>query len=231
MAVAEPDDMDFQRLEQVPPLSERVYRQLEGLIVSRTIRPGARVVESDVAKQLGVSRGPLREALQLLARDGYVDLKPRQGAFVHTPTRVEISDFFDVRRGLEVTAVRLATARIDQEQAGRLRQLLEAAEDLLEHGEDPTVHRAVVDFHAEITAIADNALLSQLLSALKRRANWYSPPFDPTGRREAWDEHRRIVDAIIAGDGATAIDVMEHHIDRARDHYTAAVDHLTEPLE
>jgi DNA-binding GntR family transcriptional regulator len=89
----------------------------------------------------------------------------------------------------------------------------------------------VVDFHAEITEIADNALLSQLLSALKRRANWYSPPFDPTGRREAWDEHRRIVDAIIAGDGATAIDVMEHHIDRARDHYTAAVDHLTEPLE
>jgi DNA-binding GntR family transcriptional regulator len=227
MADAEPVDSEFTRLEEVPPLGQRVHRQLESLIISRAILPGARIVESEVAKQLGVSRGPLREALQVLAKDGYVDLKPRQGAFVHVPTEEEIACYFDVRRGMEATAVRLAATKIDADQAKRLSGMLEVANDLLEHGEDPTAHRSRVDFHAEITTIANNPLLLQLLTALKRRADWYSPPFDPADRKQAWDEHRRILDAIIAGDTPKAIELMEEHIDRARDHYVASVGHLT----
>jgi DNA-binding GntR family transcriptional regulator len=227
MADAEAVDMEFKRLEEVPPLSQRVHFQLESLIVSRTLPPGARIVESEVSKQLGVSRGPLREALQLLAKDGYVDLKPRQGAFVHIPTEEEVACYFDVRRGMEATAVRLAAAKVDGGHASRMAELLDNAFGLLEHGEDPSAHRADVDFHGEISAIAANPLLSQLLDALKRRADWYSPPFDPAARREAWDEHRQIRDALVAGDAPKAIDLMEHHIDRAREHYVASVDQLT----
>ncbi len=228
MADAEPADMEFTRLEEVPPLSQRVHGQLESLIVSRAIRPGARIVESEVAKRLGVSRGPLREALQVLAKDGYVDLKPRQGAFVHIPTEEEIGCYFDVRRGLEATAVQLAATKIDAGHARRLSGLLDVANDLLDHGEDPSAHRSQVDFHAEIAAIANNPLLSQLLDALKRRADWYSPPFDPIDRKQAWDEHLGILNALIARDTPKAMQLMADHIDRARDHYTASIDHLTE---
>jgi DNA-binding GntR family transcriptional regulator len=124
--------------------------------------------------------------------------------------------------------VQLAATKIDADRARHLSGLVDAANDLLDHGEDPTAHRSRVDFHAEITAIANNPLLSQLLGALKRRADWYSPPFDPADRKQAWDEHHRILDAIIARDTRKAIELMEEHIDRSRAHYMASMDHLTE---
>ena len=72
-------------------------------------------MESDLAQTLGVSRGPIREALQLLQRDGLIDLRPRQGAFVHLPTLKEIEDFFDIRRALETESARLAARRTTAE--------------------------------------------------------------------------------------------------------------------
>jgi DNA-binding FadR family transcriptional regulator len=77
-----PSDV-LRRLDDTPPLRERILEQLELLIISGSLVPGARLVEGDLADTLGVSRGPIREALQMLWRDGFVDLRPRQGAFVH----------------------------------------------------------------------------------------------------------------------------------------------------
>src|SRR3954470_7561073 len=123
----------LERLDPVPPLHHRVHEQLEALIVSRAIAQGARIVESELAEQMGVSRGPVREALQLLARDGFVDLRPRQGAFVHVPTEKEVADFFDVRRGLEVVSAGLAAERITDEQGQHLRATIEAGQAILDH--------------------------------------------------------------------------------------------------
>ena len=69
-----------------------------------SLPPGHHLVEADIAKKLGVSRIPVREGLQLLARDGWIDLRPRQGAFVHQPTAQEVDDVFCVRTLLEVEA-------------------------------------------------------------------------------------------------------------------------------
>src|SRR3954470_17355167 len=128
----------LERLDPVPPLHHRVHEQLEALIVSRAIAQGARIVESELAEQMGVSRGPVREALQLLARDGFVDLRPRQGSFVHVPTQKEVADFFDVRRALETASVRLAAERITEEQARELRAVVDRGTEMLEHGDDPS---------------------------------------------------------------------------------------------
>jgi|SRR5680860_87739 len=98
----------IERLERRVPLRERVYEELEELIVYGRLAPGEHLVEVAVAKRLGVSRIPVREALQLLHRDGWVDLRPRQGAFVHQPTLEEVEDAFSVRTILEVESARLA---------------------------------------------------------------------------------------------------------------------------
>lgn len=213
----------LERLEPVPPLHHRVHAQLEALIVSRAIPQGARIVESDLAEQMGVSRGPVREALQLLARDGFVDLRPRQGAFVHVPTEKEVSDFFDVRRGLEIMSARLAAQRVTDEQAKHLRVFLDAGEAMLDSGGDPSAYRKRVPLHAEIARISDNPLLEQFLANIRRRADWYSPPFDPVMRRESWHEHVAIVDAIVARDAERAGMLMGKHIDGSRDHFYASL--------
>lgn len=213
----------LERLDPPPLLHHRVHAQLEALIISRSIPPGSRIVESDLAERLGVSRGPVREALQVLARDGFVDLRPRQGAFVHVPTEKEITDFFEVRRVLEVESAALAAQRITPEEEQRLRQAIALAEQILAAGDDPSADRERVHMHLEIARISRNPLLEQLLSTLRRRTDWYSPPFDPVRRRVSWQTHVELVDAIAAHDVERATELMGQHIDASRDQFTASI--------
>jgi DNA-binding GntR family transcriptional regulator len=212
----------LQRLDQVPPLRHQVHQQLEALIASGTLAPGVRLVEGDLAQTLGVSRGPIREALQLLARDGYIDLRPRQGAFVHVPTMKEIQDFFDIRRALETESARLAALRVTPEIGERLKGVLKDATVRLDRGEDPSAVNQRVPLHEEITRAADNPLLAQMLADLKKRSSWYLKPFEPQQRRRSWDEHGIIVAAILRGDSDKAREAMAHHIEGARDSFTEA---------
>jgi DNA-binding GntR family transcriptional regulator len=222
----------LRRIDDTPPLRERIFEQLELLIISGSLAPGARLVEGELADTLGVSRGPIREALQLLWADGFVDLRPRQGAFVHVPTRKEIDDFFDIRRALERESVRLATVRITTAGARRLREVLDRARELLDQGDDPSsVHRHV-RIHREITDIADNDVLTKMLGDLEKRSSWYRAPFSPVVRRRAWDEHEVIVNAIVEGDVEEAMSAILLHTDKVRENLYAAIGsghELTEP--
>ena len=94
------------KLERPGPLRERVYEALLQLITTRALRPGQHLVESELAQHLGVSRQPVREALQRLNTDGWVDLRPAQGAFVHEPTEDEADQLLTVRTLLEAEAAR-----------------------------------------------------------------------------------------------------------------------------
>jgi DNA-binding GntR family transcriptional regulator len=224
----DPQPLDvFQRLEETPPLRERVHDQLESLITSGAFLPGTRLVEGELAANLGVSRGPIREALQLLWRDGLVDLRPRQGAFVHAPDQKEVDDFFDIRRALESESARLAAMKITAEGGAEIRSSLELARQQLEHGDDPSAVGHQVKFHDVITAIADNPVLAQMLGTLGKRTVWYRSPYEPALRRKAWDEHEAIGAAIIGGDSATAMSLMAEHIGHARDHLKDARDGAT----
>jgi DNA-binding GntR family transcriptional regulator len=203
-----------QPLDEMPPLRHRIHAQLERLITSGSLAPGTRLVESDLAQTLGVSRGPIREALQLLQRDGLIDLRPRQGAFVHLPTLKEIEDFFDIRRALETESARLAARRITAEGAKELRSVVETGLRLLDEGKDPSG----VGLHQAITRAADNPVLAQMLGTLEIRTNWYRRPFDVSLRKRAWEEHQAIVDAIAESDTAMAMNEMAAHINNSRDY-------------
>ncbi len=89
------------KLERPGPLRDRVYEALLELITTRALQPGQHLVESELAGHLGVSRQPVREALQRLNTEGWVDLRPAQGAFVHEPTEEEADQLLTVRTLLE----------------------------------------------------------------------------------------------------------------------------------
>jgi DNA-binding GntR family transcriptional regulator len=210
-------DMAIEPIPDVPALSQRVHNKLEKLVIAGTFPPGSRLVEGDIAQMLGVSRGTVRVALQQLAQDGFVEIRPRQGTFVRVATAKEIDDSYDIRRVLEGESARLAALRITPEGAAKLRACIDDAQRLLAKDEDPVA--SVENMHRIISSIADNQELTQYLHLHNKRSMWYKAPFEPHRRRQSWDEHAAIVDAIIRGDAAGAAAAMHAHIDGARERY------------
>ncbi|CAM5617496.1 Vitamin B12 import ATP-binding protein BtuD [Streptomyces tendae] len=116
------------RTRALGPLRDRVYEALLELITTRALRPGQHLVESELAGHLGVSRQPVREALQRLNTEGWVDLRPAQGAFVHEPTEEEADQLLTVRTLLEAEAARLAAANASSAGIAALDELCEDGE-------------------------------------------------------------------------------------------------------
>jgi DNA-binding GntR family transcriptional regulator len=216
----------LQPIQQLPSLREQVRARLEDLIIQGVFEPGERLVEMELAQRLGVSRGPVREALALLELEGWVDLHSRQGAVVHTPSRQEIDDFFHVRRVIEVEAARLAAENASSEDIARLREILREGEATLTEGDDPFAQGWGPDLHRAIASVARNTVLSDMLGQLRKRAAWYLYPLDMERRAVAWQEHREIIEAISRNACDEAADLMSRHTDGARDAYRIATSRI-----
>jgi DNA-binding GntR family transcriptional regulator len=220
---------EFDPIPDVPGLSRRVHMKLEKLVIAGKLRPGTRLVEGDLAQMLGVSRGPIRAALQQLAQDGFVEIRPRQGTFVRVPTPKDIYDSFNIRRVLEGESARLAALQITPEGAAKLRACVDDAQRLLAKDEDPV--ESVESMHRIISTIADNQELTQYLNLHNKRSIWYKAPFEPDRRRQSWHEHATIVEAIIRGDAEDAVAAMHAHIDAARERYKRRTPQQAESAE
>jgi len=122
-------------VQRAAPLRQAVYESMVELVVSGRLNPGEHLVETDLARQLGVSRQPVREALHRLQAEGWVDLRPNQGAFVHEPTDNEVDQLLDARELLEVETARLAARSADAEAAARLRAICHEGEAAVKAGD------------------------------------------------------------------------------------------------
>src|SRR5580698_5311185 len=122
-------------VQRAAPLRQSVYDALIDLIVSGELPPGQHLVESELARQLGVSRQPIREALHRMEAEGWVDLRPSQGAFVHVPTDSEVDELLDVRALLEAETARLAARAAGPAQVARLREICAEGQAAAGHGD------------------------------------------------------------------------------------------------
>ncbi|GAA3862688.1 GntR family transcriptional regulator [Streptomyces sp. NPDC003631] len=207
------------KVERPGPLRERVYEALLELIVTRSLEPGRHLVESELAGQLGVSRQPVREALQRLDTEGWVDLRPGQGAFVHDPTEEEADQLLVVRGLLEAEAARLAAANATPRATERLRALCTAGERARESDDVDVVVAANAAFHAQVMQLAANSVLAELSAQVDRRVRWLYTPVARTRGALSWIEHRAMIDAIEAGDEQRAQQLMRAHTEHTRASY------------
>ncbi|MDX3086967.1 MULTISPECIES: GntR family transcriptional regulator [Streptomyces] len=197
------------------PLRDRVHEALLDLITSRALPPGRHLVESDLARRLGVSRQPVREALQRLSTEGWVDLRPAQGAFVHVPTPAEAEQLGTVRTLLEGEAARLAAAAAGPEGVRALEELCAAGERAVAAGEADGAVALAARFHAKVMELAGNAVLAELAARIDRRVRWYHAPAARQRGPRSWAEHREVTAAIAAGDQARATALMRAHTGHA----------------
>ncbi|WP_137992308.1 GntR family transcriptional regulator [Streptomyces vilmorinianum] len=209
------------RLERPGPLRDRVYETLLELITTRALRPGQHLVESELAGHLGVSRQPVREALQRLNTEGWVDLRPAQGAFVHEPTDEEADQLLSVRALLEAEAARLAAANSGSAGTAALEELCARGEQAVADADLELTVATDAAFHAKVMELAGNLVLSELAGQVDRRVRWYYTPVARRRGEQSWKEHRELIDAIAARDEARATAVMRAHTEHTRTTYRA----------
>ena len=165
----------------------------------------------------------MREALQRLNTEGWVDLRPAQGAFVHEPTEDEADQLLTVRTLLEAEAEAARLAAANAGSAG-----ITALEGLCAEGEKAVaaddVEGAVAmnaRFHATIMELAGNTVLAELAAQVDRRVRWYCTPVARQRGRESWVEHRKLIAAIAERDGQRATELMREHAEHRRSSYHA----------
>ncbi|MBS1695985.1 MAG: GntR family transcriptional regulator [Actinobacteria bacterium] len=217
-------------LERPAPLRQAVYDALAEMIITRELQPGEHLVENELAAQLGVSRQPVREALQRLQSEGWVDLRPALGAFVHVPTDAEAGQLLAVRTLLEAESARLAAHEATAEQVEALWEIQRSGLEALAGDDQEGLVAANAALHAHIVYMSGNTVLADLIDSVGRRVRWYYLPIARARGKDAWDEHARLIQAIADHDGKRAGDLMREHTERTREFYHEALEVAAEGI-
>jgi DNA-binding GntR family transcriptional regulator len=216
MLPGSPNEAVVRPLKRPLPLREAAYESLLELITKGALRPGQHLVEIELAERLGVSRQPVREALQRLSNEGWVDLRPAHGAFVHRPTEAEADQLMAVRALLEAEAASLAAAGATDASVERLRVLWRDGVAALAADDIDAVVTANAALHASVMELAANDVLAELASQVARRVRWYYTPVARQRGKRSWDEHAALIDAIAAHDQDRAARIMREHTEQTR---------------
>ena len=185
-------------------LRDKIVGVLKTWILDGTLAPGERIVESTIAKQLQVSRAPLREALWLLANVGLVQLKAHQGAFVARLSQQDVREIFEIREILETHAAKKVRATLTPDSKNRLESALAALEDAARGRDVARCTNADMDFHRTICELAGNRHLTEVLNDISTRFFAYELIRDlrNPGRYQFDDkveEHRELLRLILRG--------------------------------
>ena len=196
-------------------LREQVLEHLREEILSSRLEPGAELNEVALSASLGVSRGPIREALGRLAAEGLVTVTPRRGAIVTKLTKQEFMDAYQVREALESLATRIAVPRLSDEDRAELHRMSDEMRRLAEANDSDAFFEVNRRFHEKLVAASGNRrlqamheqLLGQMGRLLRKSADLRG------GLGESAAAHEAILEAADAGDADRAARLMAEHIE------------------
>ena len=213
--------MDVVALQKNPSLSDQALERLTELIIRGDIEPGSRIQEAVLARQLGISRGPLREAIRRLEGRGLLVRIPHVGVKVASPSLEEIIDLYMIREVLEGLACRLAADRLTNKELARLRAVLfdHSVHDDVKSGTGYYQSPGDQDFHFQIIEASRQArLIETLLGDLYQvlRIFRYRSSVNPGRAKAAYEEHIGILEALERRDGDAAERLMREHLQHAR---------------
>ncbi len=196
-------------------LSEQVKDRLLKRIVEGELEPGSRIVETRVARELGISQAPVREALRALTSLGLVEKRPHRGAWVRKPDRQELVESVQVRGVLEAFAAEQAATNISDERIGELGQLYEEMLELAAKNDAMALAHKDAEFHAMVISAAGNVVLERTWELLQPFSQTYLTVSAP-GVDLMWlaKRHGGILDALKAHDPEAASLVMRHHMEQ-----------------
>ncbi|ABG03186.1 transcriptional regulator, GntR family [Rubrobacter xylanophilus DSM 9941] len=195
-------------------LSDVAYEKLYGDITGGRLQPNERLIELDIARELGVSRAAVRNALIRLEQEGLVKREPNRGARVRLVSEEEAVEILEARMALECVAVRHAALNRTQEDIAGLREILSQMESRLEAGDLLGASDLNGQFHRRLVEISNHATISKLLKMLNSQLIrfQYRTILTPGRPASSLAEHRAIFEAVEAGDPERAEQAMRRHL-------------------
>ena len=193
-------------------LADQVKDRLLEEILAGRYAPDARIVETQVARELGTSQAPVREALRGLAALGVVEITPFRGARVRRPTRRELLEAYAVRSALETLAARLAVPQMRDADLAELHDLMDQMQTAARAGDGHAVAEADARFHGRIVELAANGTLEKVWRSLEPFSRTYLTLVVP-GADPQWsaDLHTPILAALRARDVDAVVAALEQH--------------------
>jgi DNA-binding GntR family transcriptional regulator len=196
-------------------LGQTITERLRDQILINQLKPGERLIADDLALSFGVSRSMIREALLLLATEGFINIVPRKGTFVTQMSAKQANDLFEVRLLLEGQVASLAAERRTAENLRDLRETADFGLAAALAGNVDQLPALNTRFHNLLADTADNDYLTETLSRLSNIIQWVYSRRIIERSTDSWKEHLRIVDAIERMDPAAAKSAAHEHITRA----------------
>ena len=224
--------MAKEQIHRIEPrtLKEDVTNVLRQMIINGELAPNAELNQVGISNQLGVSRGPVREALGQLEQEGLVHSIPYKGVFVTSLTRRDVEELYSVRIALETLAVERAIDRITEEDLTKLNQIVEEMSVAARNENLERLVRVDLEFHEQLVRVADHELLYKLwkqvevgvLRCLHTRHQIY------TFLNEVVGSHPTIVMALTERNREWAVEILREHVRESEEHILAAWPHPDE---
>lgn len=210
--------MTLAALKPTARIVDSVHAALRDAILDGAFGPGQNLSVPELARQLDVSRSPVREAVLALVADGLAVELPRRGVAVVAIDAADLLEIHEMREGVEGQAARLCAERASVATRRALTDVLDRQAALVERDDASGWYGTNAEYHGLIAEGAGNRRLAEVLVALQRqmRLGLRSVASEPNQRRRGLREHRSIHDAIAAQDGEAAERLMRKHIRRTR---------------
>jgi DNA-binding GntR family transcriptional regulator len=207
--------MMMNKLTKIPNLTELTYRSIKQSLLNGTFKELSRLTEESLATQLGISKSPVREALNRLETEGLICIEARRGAYVRQFSAKEIRDLYDLRAALEVHAIDAAT--ITPKLLSELGASINRTKKFLQNGDKLGHIEEDMQFHARIAAAAGNEELSRVLENVQQKSLLCRSKSYELSSSTAPVAHTRIYQALKSGDKQEAQLAMKEHIIFVRD--------------
>lgn len=205
------------KLDSYYPLREVVSEALRQAIHNGMLKPGERLMEIQLAEELGVSRTPIREAIRRLELEGFLVMVPRRGTYVADISIKDINEVYEIRTALDVLAAGLAAERITEEELEQLERLLVEISENIEKNDPEGIVNADGKFHDILYRASRNDRLVGIINNLREQITRFrSISMAYPGRlQNTLEEHRRLVEAIGQRDPEQAMQYAREHLENA----------------
>ena len=210
--------LQFQPMMESRPIREIAYEVLKQAIISGEIPAGERIVETDYAERLHISRTPLREALRKLERDGLVEYVLRRGVVVRAFTIADVEEIYTIRNALEMLTLPAIIEKATEEDIASLRAQLREMDDLIAAKDFDALSPVTRAFHRSLTNICGQNRILRVIEGQDEFITRFSAMAIRQEDRllEAHREHYRLVELVEARDLEGFTDLMHAHIERSK---------------
>lgn len=200
------------------PVREITYDRLKHAIVVGDLPAGSRIVETEYAQRMHISRTPLREALRKLERDGLVEYQPRRGVLVRAFTLTDVEEIYTIRNCLEMLTLPAIIEKATEKDIAELRAILAKMDPLSEAGDAERLSPLARGFHARLTAISG---LKRIITAIESQDEYVRRFSALSIAREqrrslAHEEHHQMVDLVEKRDLEAFTELTRKHIERSK---------------